>query len=147
MIAILNRGLYKAMYVGKCLCSEVRIQINGPISDIIHCHCSLCRKNSGTAYATNGFIKAADFEIVTGQESLTTFQFKPGRKRHFCQKCGSPVFSSNDQDPDRFRIRLGILDSDIVERPLSHNFVTSKANWEDLDAQLPRYETFEPSRK
>ena len=75
------------------------------------------------------------------------FSTKPGRNRHFCTKCGSPVFSSNDQDPSRLRIRLGIITSDISERPISHNFVTSKANWEDLDAKLPRYDAFEPSRK
>jgi len=135
------------MYLGKCLCGEVQIKIDGDISDIIHCHCSLCRKNSGTAYATNGFINASEFELVSGGNSLSTFSFKPGRKRHFCSKCGSPVYSSNDQDPTRFRIRLGLLDSDIVERPISHNFVSSKANWEDMDAGLPRYDSFEPSRR
>lgn len=44
------------------------------------------------------------------------------------------------------RLRLGILESDIVERPMSHNFVTSKANLEGLDASLPHYEGFEQSR-
>lgn len=135
------------MYTGKCLCGEVEVKITGAITDIIHCHCSLCRKNSGTAYATNGFVQASEFEVVKGKELLSTFSFKPGKNRHFCSKCGSPVFSSNEQDPSRYRLRLGILDSDITERPMSHNFVTSKANWEDLDAKLPRYETFEPSRQ
>lgn len=134
------------MYLGKCLCGEVQVQISGEISDIIHCHCSLCRKNSGSAFATNGFINTAEFEIVSGKDSLSTYSFKAGRNRHFCAKCGSPVYSSNEQDPSRLRLRLGILDSDISERPLCHNFVTSKANWEDLDAQLPRYHAFEPSR-
>ncbi|MGB1198567.1 MAG: GFA family protein [Thalassotalea sp.] len=134
------------MYNGKCLCGEVQVTINGNISDIIHCHCSLCRKNSGTAYATNGFINAADFSIIAGEKSLSTFSFKPGRYRHFCKKCGSPIYSANDDDISRFRIRLGLLDSDISERPNSHNFVTSKANWEDLDANLPRYDSFEPTR-
>jgi hypothetical protein len=135
------------MYSGKCLCGKVKIEITGNISDIIHCHCSLCRKNSGTAYATNGFINTTDFEIVSGDNCLTTFAFKSGRNRHFCTQCGSPVYSSNDQDPSRLRIRLGIIDSDISEKPISHNFVTSKANWEDLDEELPRYDAFEPSRK
>lgn len=129
------------------MCGEVEIKINGEISDIIHCHCSLCRKNSGTAFATNGFINATDLELVAGKNSLKIFSFKPGRHRHFCSNCGSPVYSSNEQDPTRYRIRLGILDSDIVERPISHNFVSSKASWEDIDAQLPRYDTFEPNRK
>ncbi|MDP2562599.1 GFA family protein [Psychrobium sp. 1_MG-2023] len=134
------------MYSGQCLCGDVTIKISGEITDIIHCHCSLCRKNSGTAFATNGFINANEFEITSGKEQLSTFSFKPGRERHFCRHCGSPVYSSNAQDPARYRIRLGILDSDIDERPISHNFVSSKANWENLDAQLPRYDAFEPSR-
>lgn len=134
------------MYVGKCLCGKVEIKIKGGISDIIHCHCSLCRKNSGTAFATNGFIDSADFEITSGEKDLSIFSFKPGRNRYFCSNCGSPIYSSNEHDPARFRIRLGILDSDIVEKPISHNFVSSKANWEDLDAKLPRYDAFEPSR-
>ena len=135
------------MYRGKCLCAEVQIELTGAISEIIHCHCSLCRKNSGTAYATNGFINTAELKVTQGESILTSFTTKPGRHRHFCSKCGSPVYSSNEDDPSRLRIRLGILDSDITERPLSHNFVTSKANWEELDADLPRYEGLEPTRQ
>ncbi|MGB1263586.1 MAG: GFA family protein [Cognaticolwellia sp.] len=134
------------MYSGKCLCGEVVISVHGEISDIIHCHCSLCRKNSGTAYATNGFVQRSDFVIEQGNELLSAFTFKPGRRRYFCQRCGSPVYSSNDADNSRIRIRLGIFDSDIAERPSSHNFVDSKANWDDLAANLPHYATFEPSR-
>jgi len=135
------------MYKGKCLCGEVEIELAGEISSIIHCHCSLCRKNSGTAYATNGFVQAESFKIAKGENLLTKFSFKPGRNRYFCSKCGSPVYSANEQDPSRYRVRLGIFDSNIIEKPMSHNFVSSKANWEDLDANLPRYDTFEPGRK
>lgn len=135
------------MYQGKCLCGQVQIEIKGSISDIIHCHCSLCRKNSGTAFATNGFVNTSEFEVTEGEHVLSTFSFKPGRNRHFCSCCGSPIFSSNDADPSRIRIRLGIIDSDISERPISHNFISSKANWEDLNAQLPHYKGLEPSRR
>lgn len=134
------------VYKASCLCKAVEVEIRGPISDIIHCHCSLCRKSTGTAYATNGFVLWSDFVILSGEEALNIFEFKPGRKRHFCKHCASPIFSSNESDPKRVRLRLGILDSDIKERPISHNFVSSKANWDDLDAPLPRYDAFEPSR-
>jgi len=145
LIISLEQG--KKMYLGRCLCGAVSFEIENGISDIIHCHCSLCRKNSGTAYATNGFVNTDDFNIVKGQDNLSTFSFKPGRNRHFCKTCGSPIYSSNEDDKSRIRIRLGAIDSDVAERPISHNFVTSKANWEDLDAALPRYDTFEPSRQ
>lgn len=134
------------MYKGSCLCGAVKIVLDGGVSDIIHCHCSLCRKNSGTAYATNGFINSADLTVIDPESQLGFFEVKPGKKRHFCRRCASPVFSSNADNPERLRLRLGILDSDITERPGSHNFMGSKANWDDPDACLPRYNEFEPSR-
>ena len=137
----------EVMYLGQCLCGEVHIQVTGKITDIIHCHCSLCRKNSGTAFATNGFINRLDFSISAGENLLSSFSFKPGRTRYFCSQCGSPIYSANQDDPQRSRLRLGIIEGDIREKPLSHNFVSSRANWEDLEAKLPQYDSFEPNRK
>ena len=134
------------MYQGSCLCGAITIEIHGDIKSIIHCHCSKCRKNSGTAYATNGFIAKNDLVIKTGNDKIYFYEFAPGKKRNFCSVCASPIFSSNEQTPDHLRLRLGILDSDIIERPISHNFVSSRASWDDLDATLPRYDGHEPSR-
>ena len=134
------------MYQGSCLCGKVKVTIAGGIDSIIHCHCSLCRKNSGTAYATNGFIQRDGFNLTEGKQHLSAFEFKPGRIRYFCSYCGSPIYSENKDDPSRLRIRLGLLDSDINERPISHNFVSSKANWDTFDEKIPCYDGFEPSR-
>ena len=105
------------------------------------------RKNSGTAFASNGFINRSDFSISVGENLLSSFSFKSGRTRYFCSQCGSPIYSANQDEPQQLRLRLGIIDSDISERPLSHNFVSSRANWEGLAAKLPQYDSFEPNRK
>lgn len=133
-------------YLGTCLCAAVALEVEGGIEAIIHCHCSKCRKASGTAFATNGFIQARGLRITRGEQSIRTYESAPGRRRHFCGICAAPLFSSNASDPSRLRLRLGILDSEIRERPISHNFVSSRASWEDLDATLPRYEGHEPGR-
>lgn len=135
------------MYKGSCLCGSIQFELDGNITDIIHCHCSLCRKASGSAYATNGFINAQDLKLTDHSDSLTFYESSEGKRKYFCRTCGSPLYSSNAQSPERYRLRIGALDSDILERPLSHNFVTSKANWEDLNAELPRYHRYEPGRK
>ncbi|MFV7771084.1 GFA family protein [Shewanella marisflavi] len=134
------------MYHGSCLCGGIKVAISGPISQIIHCHCSLCRKSSGTAFATNGFVELVDFNLSDEADFLASFEFSPGKLRYFCRRCASPIYSANEQDSQRIRLRLGILDSAIRERPISHNFVTSKANWEEMDAKLPWYEGHEPGR-
>ncbi|MEZ8826025.1 GFA family protein [Vibrio amylolyticus] len=135
------------MYKGSCLCGSIQLSLNGGMTDIIHCHCSLCRKASGSAYATNAFIEADSLKVTDADGTLTFYESSEGKRKYFCKTCGSPVYSSNSTSPQRLRIRLGILDSDISERPISHNFVTSKANWEDLDADLPRSEAHEVGRK
>ncbi len=134
------------MYRASCLCGQVKLIINGPITNIIHCHCSLCRKSSGTAFATNGFVQSIDLVILEGESSIKFYEVKAGKKRHFCDSCASPLFSSNDSDPSRVRLRLGVLDSAITERPISHNFVSSKADWDSLNIELPHYDSYEPSR-
>lgn len=134
------------MYQGSCLCGAVVLEVTAGIQSIIHCHCSKCRKSSGTAYATNGFVAKSALVIKQGQELIQYYEMTPGKKRHFCKVCASPIFSSNESSPELLRLRLGILDTDIAERPMSHNFVSSSANWDDLDASLPRYDGHEPGR-
>lgn len=133
-------------YHGSCLCQAVEYQINGPIDSIIHCHCSLCRKSSGTAYATNGFVASQDFVLTKGQDNLSSFAFKPGRERHFCSSCGSPVYSSNADDPSRIRIRAGLISDDISEQPIAHIFASSKANWDSIQSSIPAFDEHEPGR-
>lgn len=134
------------MYEGSCLCGSVRFEIKGPIQNIVYCHCSQCRKAQGSAFATNGIVKASDFNIVSGNDALKGFESTPGQTKYFCKHCGSPIMSKSASRPDQVRVRLGTIESDIIERPSAHIFVASKANWEEIAGDLPQYETYEPDR-
>ena len=134
------------MVQGGCLCNRVRFEIRGAIRNIVHCHCSRCRKAQGSAFATNGIVQAGDFHLVSGAEDLSTYESSPGQTKVFCKHCGSPILSRNTARPDQVRIRLGTLESDIEERPMAHIFATSKANWEEICGDLPQYEAYEPRR-
>ena len=134
------------MYTGGCLCGAIRYKINGPIRDIVYCHCSQCRKAQGSAFATNGIVGSDDFEILDGTDLLTGYESTPGQTKYFCGTCGSPIMSRAASSPDQVRVRVGTVDTDIAERPVAHIFVTSKANWEDIAGDLPQYEGFEPGR-
>ena len=93
------------------------------------------------------FVQTKDFTLTKGRDNLSSFAFKPGRERHFCTTCGSPVYSSNSDDPSRIRIRLGLLETDIEERPVAHTFAASKADWDTIGGPVPAYDEFEPGRK
>lgn len=133
-------------YKGSCLCGSVRFELTGKIKNIIFCHCSQCRKAQGSAFATNGNVKTKDFIFISGESELTGYESTPGQTKYFCKHCGSPVMSRSSNNPDNVRIRLGTIESDIIERPAAHIFVSSKANWEQITDDLPQYGFYEPDR-
>jgi hypothetical protein len=132
------------MYKGSCLCGDIRFQVDGPINDIIYCHCSLCRKAQGSAFAANANVAKKDFRLLNGMRGLTGYEARPGETKYFCASCGSPIMSLNSARPDTVRIRLGTIESDITERPGCHIFVGSKANWEQITDDLPQYDEYAP---
>ena len=130
------------MYKGGCLCGKVRYEISGPIENIVYCHCSLCRKAQGSAFASNGNIDINHFHFISGEDQLTAYAASSEHKKYFCKHCGSPIMSTNTAYPDKIRVRIGSIESDIKEKPLAHIFVSSKASWEEINDDLPKFDGY-----
>jgi len=126
------------MHRGSCLCGSIKYVVHGELGDAVYCHCSRCRKASGTAFAANSAINEAAFEIVSGNEELKTFSTPEGVHRVFCSVCGSPIFGKRDGLPGVLRLRLGSLDTK-TDAPKAHIFVGSKADWDDIHDALPQH--------
>ena len=130
------------MITGSCLCRGIRFEVRGELGSIAQCHCEDCRKANGTAFATNAPVARANFSLTSGAGLLERYQSSPGKYRTFCSRCGSPLFSSRDDDPETLRLRIGTLDGDPRARPVLHGWVSDKAPWERLpDDGLPRFAT------
>lgn len=127
------------MYKGSCLCGSVKYEVRGALGTAVYCHCSRCRKASGSAFASNAVVASSAFKIVQGEGSLKTFSTAEGVHRVFCSVCGSPILSRRDSFPDVLRLRLGTLDTPIEERPEAHIFVLSKADWYEIHDSLPQH--------
>ena len=134
------------MLDGSCLCGAVKYQIDGELGPIVCCHCSMCRKAQGTAFATNAPVEAARFRITHGEQALRPYSSSPGKWRCFCSICGSPLFSKTESHPGTIRLRIGTLDSKIPARPTAHIHVASKAEWFDILDGLPQHPELEPGR-
>ena len=133
-------------YSGSCLCGTIRYEIRGELGPIVLCHCAQCRKAQGSAFASNAPVGAASFAIVAGAEALTAYESSPGKKRHFCRRCGSPIISTRDAVPDVVRVRIGTLDSPIETTPSAHIYVAAKAEWDEIRDGLPQYAAVESLR-
>ncbi|POZ52458.1 GFA family protein [Methylovulum psychrotolerans] len=127
------------MYKGSCLCGAVQYELQGDLGAAVYCHCSRCRKASGSAFASNAPVSAALFRLVEGTDQLKAFSTPEGVHRYFCSVCGSPIYSQREQFPDVLRLRLGTLDTVISQGPQAHIYVGSKAQWYDIHDDLPQH--------
>lgn len=126
---------------GSCLCGGVRFEVTGPLRAMARCHCDQCRKASGAEFATNASIAVEHFELTSGAELLCEYESSPGQARVFCGRCGSPVMKRNAANPGKIRLRLGLIEGELEQRPFGHVFVSEKPGWSEIHDDLPQFDT------
>ena len=130
------------MIRGSCLCGAVRFEVVRFIGPFELCHCSRCRKASGSAFAAMIGVDAADFSWISGSEEVVSFaapviEHPPGYASAFCRHCGTPM--PNSEADDRwFEVAAGVLDEDPGLRPDRHIFIDYKSAWHDITDELPQ---------
>jgi hypothetical protein len=119
----------------------VRFELTLPFRRANHCHCSRCRKHSGTFGETQGRVPREGFRLLAGDELIRVYRPDDGAVKAFCSVCGSSLFGGTWPDGDEVSVRFGALDGDPGIRPQYRSFVGSKAPWDDLpDDGLQRFE-------
>jgi len=131
------------MTQGRCLCGTVRYEIDGPFSSMLHCHCSMCRKHHGTAFATWTTAPLAGFRLLSGAESIVRYASSPGFHRCFCRQCGS-VVPEGMPAMGLVIAPAGNLEGDLGITPQFHMFVGSKAAWYTIADDLPQFAEYPP---
>ena len=127
------------MLQGGCLCGGIRFEVTGRLGPAGYCHCKQCQRASGSAFASNAPVRTAYFRITSGADLVSEYESSPGKFRAFCRRCGSPVYSRRDSEPELRRLRLGTIDGDPGRRPMGHVWVASKAPWHMITDDLPQF--------
>ena len=128
------------MYSGSCLCGSIRYSVKGELSDFGYCHCSSCRKASGSAFGANAGVARHEIALHDPDNHLSEYESSPGKVRAFCGHCGSPLFAYLRASADILRIRLGSLDTPLDKRAKAHTFVADKASWEMIEGDTPQFD-------
>ena len=130
------------MHTGSCLCGSVTYTVDGDLNDFGYCHCTSCRKASGTAYGANSGINRESVSYQDPNQQIKKYESSPGKFRVFCGNCGSPLYAYLATTPHLIRIRLGSLDTPFNKTVKAHTFVSDKASWETIEDTVPQFETW-----
>ncbi|NIP18630.1 MAG: aldehyde-activating protein [Xanthomonadales bacterium] len=114
---------------GSCLCGSVSYTVEGEEHRFYHCHCTRCRKASGTGHASNLFVKGA-LTWNSGEDLANTFKLPEAERfsNTFCRQCGGRVPRFVEEFGIVF-IPAGSLDDEPTMRPQARIFLGSRADW------------------
>jgi hypothetical protein len=132
------------MATGECNCAAVSFKISSKISDVYICHCSICRRSTGSGGIAVLLIENSAFSWIGGQELIKTWH-KPGHdwQTSFCTNCGSSLPGINDDSHTYVPAGL-ILSGDLELKVTHHLWVSSKATWEEIaDSGKQHFKSFE----
>ena len=124
---------------GSCLCGSSKYTVNGEITDSSYCHCSICRRLSGAAYAAYGSTLKSNFVWDCDISTISNFQQTQDATRWFCNICGSPLMTEHISEPENCFITLGTLDKHDPINIEYHQFTESAADWEKINDDLQKY--------
>jgi len=114
---------------GKCLCGAIRFTLSGEIPSLYQCHCSLCRRVSGSSSNAALLIELSQLCWDAGEQLVEKYANENGFKSHFCSRCGSPLpnLTANDS---AWWVPVGLLDGGEGLRVGAHLYVGSRAPWD-----------------
>ena len=120
---------------GGCHCGAVRFRVVVRRQVALDCNCSVC--------SMKGFlhliVPAADFELLEGESSLSTYTFGThAAEHHFCRHCGIHSFYIPRSHPDGVDVNLRCLNPELLSRFRVESF--DGRNWEGHIDEISGYE-------
>ena len=115
-----------------CLCGAVKYTVADEFAYAANCHCSNCRRTTGSAFKPFAGIERDKLKITKGQDHLMIFGDENGNNTH-CKTCGSLL------DGAFVHVAMGTLVDEPAIRPTKHIFVGSKATWFTITDDLPQF--------
>ena len=126
------------MLTGKCFCGAVAYTVPDEFLYAANCHCSNCRRTTGSAFKPFAGIEREKLVLAKGQGDLLVFGEEDGNDTH-CKVCGSLVYSVV-RDGAYVHVAMGTLVDAPTIRPTKHIFVGSKAPWFTITDGLPQFD-------
>ena len=126
---------------GRCYCGAVQYVVDDSFEYALNCHCSNCRRTTGSAFKPFAGIAIERLSITQGDGSLLRHggaDADDAADLH-CARCGSLLYSVV-REGRYAHVAMGTLADAPSIRPSAHIFVGSKAPWFEITDALPQYD-------
>lgn len=128
------------------MCGAVAFEVEEPFSAFVYCHCSRCRRKTGSAHAANALVPLAQFAWVRGADLVRKYDLEGTRwSSAFCPTCGCSMPFPH-KSGSAYLVPAGSLEGQASERPRINLHFASRAPWYAHAAELETFETIPGAR-
>jgi len=118
------------MHKGSCLSRAISYELSSEPKAVSHCHCNMCQKQHGAAFATYASLPRVDLKYVSGQNQLGSYNSSERVIRKFCRVCGSNIeWSGSVKYPDWVSIAVATLDTPFNPIKTKSVYLESSVCW------------------
>lgn len=115
--------------LGSCFCNAVQYKLTCAPKALVNCHCNFCRKHSGAAFSTYAVFPEAALAVVEGSDAIAAFSPAEQSHKHFCKKCGTPLYNKNARYPGLCMVYLGGISASLDMVPTANIYCESQLSW------------------
>lgn len=129
------------MLEGGCHCGAIRYQVSGDAITHALCHCTDCRRTSGSPMVGWTMYPSDAVKITKGNPKI--YISSQNARRHFCENCGTGLFYINEVIlPGIIDIQSATYDNPDAVPAKAHIQVTERIGWMKTAHELPVFERF-----
>ena len=125
---------------GECLCGKIRYEYKGKTGNLVHCHCSKCRKWHGSAFRSRIVIEKAGYKLTQGEEYLAHYQASSQVIKTFCSNCGSNLATIYPKRDNLLGLPIAGCEGEFNIHQEFHIHTASKAPWWQISDSKSQYE-------
>ena len=127
---------------GRCLCGEVKFELEPPFREVVVCHCTQCAQWTGHQVAATA-VSPDRWNVIDGEDRLQWYRSSDYALRGFCKTCGSNLFWRRT-DKNHISIMAGAIDDPSGLEIGAHIFTKDQRDYVKTDAAAPRFNRLSP---
>jgi hypothetical protein len=130
---------HDAEHTATCACGDATITVRGRPTIYGVCHCTNCRRRSGSAFGISSYFPKEN--VVSSAGEMRTYAFHFAQRDHdqvrsFCARCGTTLFWTISTMPDQIGIAGGCFEALALGDPnysvnhsKKHAWIEFPADW------------------
>ena len=126
--------------VSSCGCGAVRLTAEADARRIVNCHCNMCRRMNGSAFSSYVVIPLKALSVL-GDKHIATYEAAPGARKHYCSKCGTPLFNLSTRYVGACMLYLGAIEPRPVGVPSLNVYCENMLDWVERIGEIEKLQT------